>query len=87
VILESLSAGDGPVFLEVGRMGANAQWAVPTLTKLIVRPEKGIRALSAQTLGQIGPAASEAQSARNQSLRDSDPAIRGAAHRALEKIQ
>jgi HEAT repeat protein len=85
VVLEALNAGDGPVFLDVGRMGADAKWAVPTLTKLLSDPRAGIRALAARTLGEIG-AASEAESRLKQSLNDSDPAVRTAAKKALEQI-
>ena len=38
VLIEALRAGDGPVFLEVGRMGADAKWAVPTLDDTFVGP-------------------------------------------------
>jgi HEAT repeat protein len=86
VILKSLSAGDGPVFLEVGRMGGDAKWAVPTLTKLLLNPGAGIRALAARTLGQIGVRTNEAEVGLTRSLRDSDPAVRNAAQQALEKM-
>ena len=87
VILESLRAGHGPVFLEVGRMGADAEWAVPTLVKLLSHRHTAIRALAAQTLGEIGVAANDAESSLQRSLRDPEPAVRRAARRALEQIQ
>jgi hypothetical protein len=87
VILEALNAGHGTVFLEVGRMGTDAKWAVPTLIKLLSHQQAGIRALAARTLGQIGVAASDAESPLKQSLRDGDPAVRRAAKKALQQIQ
>ena len=53
VLTESLLVGHGPVFVEVGRMGADAKWALPTLVKLLSDQRASIRALAAQTLGQI----------------------------------
>ena len=38
VLIASLRAGHGPVFLEVGRMGTDADWAVPTLVALLSHP-------------------------------------------------
>jgi hypothetical protein len=87
VLLQSLRAGDGPVFIEVGRMGEDAVWAVPTLAKLLSHQKPTIRALSAQTLGGIGPAASEAKPSLRQSLRDPDPTVRQRALDALQKIE
>jgi HEAT repeat protein len=87
VILEALNAGHGTVFLDVGQLGGEAKWAVPTLFKLLSHQQTGIRALAARTLGQIGAAAGDAEAPLKQSLRDSDPAVRKAAKNALERIQ
>jgi HEAT repeat protein len=87
VLLESLGASDRPTLLALGQLGSDARWAEPALTKLLVHPERGVRALAAQTLGQIGPTANHAQSALTQALRDGDPIVREAAQRALDKIQ
>jgi HEAT repeat protein len=87
VILDSLNAGDGPTFLDVGQMGSAATWAVPTLIKLLSHPRTGIRALAARTLGDIGSGAIDAQSALKQALRDPNPAVRNAAERALNRIR
>lgn len=87
VILEALNAGHGTVFLDVGQLGGEAKWAVPTLSKLLSHQQAGIRALAARTLGQIGAAAGDAESSLKQSLRDSDPAVRKAAKNALERIR
>ena len=87
ILLQSLRAGDGPVFIEVGRMGEDAKWAVPTLARLLSHQKPTIRALSAQTLGGIGPVASEAKPSLRQSLRDPDPIVRQHAQDALRKIE
>jgi HEAT repeat protein len=87
VLIASLRAGHGPVFLEVGRMGTDADWAAPTLVALLSHPKSPIRALAAQTLGEIGVADSNVKSALQRSLRDDHPAVRKAAQQALEQIQ
>jgi HEAT repeat protein len=87
VILKALAAGNGPVFLAVGRMRPQAKWSVPTLSKLLSHPEVGIRALAARTLGQIGVAAADAEPALNRALHDDNPAVRRAAEQALGKIR
>jgi HEAT repeat protein len=87
VILDALKAGNGAIFLDVGQMGPSAKWAVPTLAKLLSHPQAGIRALAARTLGKIGVATSEGESGLSRSLRDTDPAVRKAAQRALAQIQ
>jgi HEAT repeat protein len=86
VILDSLSAGHGTIFLDVGQMGADAKWAIPTLDKLLSHQQAGIRALAARTLGQIGVATSEATAALTRSLRDTDPVVRKAAQHALAQL-
>lgn len=87
VLTESLRAGHGPVFLEVGRMGAAAEWAVPTLVANLSDGRPSIRALAAQTLGEIGVADNKTKSALERSLRDDRPTVRKAAQHALEQIQ
>jgi HEAT repeats len=86
VILDSLNAGHGTVFLDVGQMGSDAKWAIPTLVKLLGHQRAGIRALAARTLGQIGVKSSEADAGLIRSLRDSDAAVRNAAKQALDKM-
>jgi HEAT repeat protein len=86
VLIESLLAGDGVVFLELRRMGADAKWAVPTLVRLLAHQQPQIRALAAHALGGIGGAADEAKSALRRSLRDPDPNVRQAAQNALTQI-
>ncbi|MEX2092267.1 MAG: HEAT repeat domain-containing protein [Pirellulales bacterium] len=87
VLTDALKAGHGPVFLEVGQMGAGAEWAVPMLVTKLSDPRASIRALAARTLGKIGVADSKTKSALKRSLRDDRPAVRKAAQHALEQIQ
>jgi HEAT repeat protein len=87
VLIESLRSGDGTVFLEVGRMGADAKWAVPTLLKLLSHRQPKIRALAASALGGIGAAASDAESSLRQRLRDPHPTVRKAARNALLRME
>jgi HEAT repeat protein len=83
VLLESLRAGDGPIFLEVGRMGADGRWAAPTLVALLSDRRASIRALSANTLGQIGDSSPEVQKALQRATRDGNAAVRDAAKISL----
>jgi HEAT repeat protein len=87
LLIESLEAGHAPLFLEVGRMGPDAEWAVPTLVTLLTHPQPQIRALSARALGEIGVAGRIVETALKQRLRDDSAAVRRAAERALEQIQ
>ena len=87
VLSESLRAGHGPLFIEIGRMGADADWAAPTLVALLSDRRASIRALAAATLGKIGVADNNVKLALEQRLRDSHLAVRNAALRALEQIQ
>jgi HEAT repeat protein len=86
VLDDSLRAGHGTVFLEVGRMGEDARWAVPTLLKLLSDQRANVRALAAQTLGQIGVADQGAIEALKLRLRDNRPAVRNAAERSLKQL-
>jgi HEAT repeat protein len=86
VLSAALRAGDGPVFLEVGRMGTEAKWAVPTLTALLSDPRPQIRALAAHTLGEIGPVASDASAALQRTVRDPEASVRKTAQNALRQI-
>ena len=87
VLTDALRAADGQIMLEVGRMGVDAAWAVPTLKVLLAHDSANVRSLAARTLGQIGPAASGAEPALKRSLRDPNVAVQDAARDALEKIQ
>jgi HEAT repeat protein len=83
----AMRAGDGRVLLDVGAMGAGAVWAVPTLIDLLAHPLPQVRALAAQTLGRIGPAAAAAKPALQQATRDSNLAVQQAARAALDQIK
>jgi HEAT repeat protein len=87
VLIDALRAGDGTVFIEISRMGPEAEWAVTTLTVLLSDRRSQIRALAAQALGGIAPAAQDVQQALRRSLRDPEPAVRTAAQTALRQIE
>jgi HEAT repeat protein len=87
VLIAALRAGDGHVLLDVGAMGADGAWAVPTLTELLSHNLPQVRALAAQTLGRIGPTASSAKPALQQATRDLNLAVQTAARHALEQVQ
>jgi HEAT repeat protein len=87
VLIESLRAGDGPVFISVGQMGERAAWAVPTLASLLSDRRPTVRALAAKALGGIGPSAREAERALRQCLRDPEASVRRAAQNALRQIK
>ncbi len=86
VLCAALQAGDGPVFLEVARMGPAAEWAVPTLTSLLSHKQPSIQALAARTLGGIGAPATQALPALKQTARENNPAVRKAARDAIDRI-
>jgi len=87
LLVESLEAGHAPMFLEVGRMGPDAAWAVPTLVRLLSHPQPQIRALAARALGEIGVADADVESVLRRRVRDDAAAVRRAAQKALEQIQ
>lgn len=86
VLIGSLRAGEGGIFLEVAEMGPDAAWAVPTLVQLLSHPDTKIRRLTAITLGRLGPTAGDAQSALTRALKDPHRVVRDAAQQALELI-
>lgn len=86
VLLDALRAGEGGIFLEVAEMGPDAQWAVPTLIRLLSHPETKIRRLTAFTLGQLGPTARDAESTLTRALKDPQDVVRDAAQQALGQI-
>jgi HEAT repeat protein len=67
-------------------MGSDAAWAVPTLVRLLTHQAPQARALAAQTLGRIGPAAAESKPALQRLLHDPNAAVKSAAQTALERI-
>lgn len=83
ILTEALRDGQGPVFLEIGQSGEKATWAVPTLLSLLTDRRAPIRALAAQTIGQIGVADDRVTSALRRGLRDESPVVRKACEKAL----
>jgi HEAT repeat protein len=86
VLAAAMREGDGRTLLEVGAMGPDAVWAVPTLIGLLSHESPKVRALAARALGQIGPPAAAAKTALQQATRDSNAAVQGAAREALNRI-
>jgi HEAT repeat protein len=86
ILLDSLKAGQGTVFLEVGRMGADAIWAVPALTAALGDRRPSIRALAARALGEVGANSIEVTAALQRAQRDQAAAVRSAAQEALVQI-
>jgi HEAT repeat protein len=86
VLTREMLAGNGRVLLEVGRRGSDAAWAVPTLVGLLSHESPKLRALAAQTLGGIGPAAVGAKPALQRATGDSSAAVQSAARDSLSRI-
>jgi HEAT repeat protein len=72
--------------LLLGRMGAEAREAVPTLLELLHEESAQNRKLAAWTLGYVGQGAVEAIPALLVAVRDSNEGVRKMACEALEKI-
>jgi HEAT repeat protein len=72
--------------LLLGRMGAGAKEAVPTLLELLHEESVPNRKLAAWTLGYIGQGAVEAIPALLVAVQDSHDGVRKMACEALEKI-
>lgn len=87
VLAAAMRGGDGRLLLEIGAIGPQAVWAVPSLIELLSHPSPQMRALAAQTLGRIGPGAAEAKPALERAARDSNAAVRGAAQAALDGLK
>jgi len=87
VLIAEMRAGNGRVLLDVGAMGKDAAWAVPTLMELLSHQSPKVRALAAQALGRIGPASSDAQTALQRAAADPNPAVQSAAREALRSIE
>jgi HEAT repeat protein len=86
VLVSAMRAGDGRTLLEVGAMGKDGAWAVPTLIGLLSHEQAKVRALAARSLGRIGPTASDAQAALQRATHDPNAAVQTAAHDALIRI-
>jgi HEAT repeat protein len=87
VLAAAMREGDGKTLLEVGAMGSQAAWAVPTLVELLSHRSPQVRVLAANSLGRIGPLAAGATSALQVTARDANPAVKYAAQTALERIE
>jgi hypothetical protein len=86
VLVNEMRSGDGRLMLQIGALGADAAWAVPTLIGLLSHESPPMRALAARTLGQIGPPATSAKTALHQATRDTNAAVQGAARAALSRV-
>jgi HEAT repeat protein len=86
VLTAAMREGDGRTLLEIGTLGPNAAWAVPTLSGLLSHESPKVRILAAKALGNIGPTASEAKPALEAAGRDSNAAVKTAAKEALNRI-
>jgi HEAT repeat protein len=87
VLIESLRSGHAPLFLEVGQLGKNAQWAIPTLVDLLADQQTHVRALSARALGEIGISNDKVDTALKRRLQDREPSVRRAAEAAIEQLR
>ena len=86
VLTSAMREGDGKTLLEVGELGADAAWAVPTLVGLLSHKSPKVRVLAANDLGRIGPAAASAKTALQAAAGDSNAAVKRAAQKALGQI-
>jgi HEAT repeat protein len=82
VLTATMQAGEGGTIVAVGGLGPQAEWAAPTLTKLLQDKRPGVRRLAAEALGKIGPQG-DATAALEQATRDADDQVRAAAEAAL----
>ena len=87
VLVSAMREGDGKTLLEVGQLGADGAWAVPTLVALLNHPTTQVRVLAATDLGRIGPTAASAKGALQAALKDPNAAVKHAAQAALERIE
>jgi HEAT repeat protein len=86
VLIAAMREGDGRTLLEVGALGPNAAWAVPTLSGLLSHESFKVRSLSATALGNIGPAAISAKPNLEALRNDNNPTVKKAANDALNRI-
>ena len=87
VLTDAMREGDGRTLLEVGALGPNAAWAVPTFSGLLSHESPKVRTLAAKALGNIGPAASGAKIALEAARSDSNAGVQKAATDALARLQ
>jgi len=70
----------------LGRMGPEAEAAVPVLASALKDQDTGVRAAAAEALGKMGPAAKDAAPALTEALQDNNQHVRRYAEYALEQI-
>ena len=68
-------------------MGPEAEWALPTLIKLLKHKKRRIRALTVLTLARIGPTAKPAIEDLDRLLDDPEEAISEMVAMALDQIE
>ncbi|MFO1092816.1 MAG: HEAT repeat domain-containing protein [Planctomycetaceae bacterium] len=82
-LTRAMRSGEGGTIVAVGHLGAEATWALPTLTTLLSDRRPGVRRLAAEALGKIGPdAASRAALAK--AANDPDDRVREAVAAVLK---
>jgi HEAT repeat protein len=81
-LTRAMRRGEGGTIVAVGRLGRQAEWAVPTLVDLLRDRRPGVRRLAAEALGRIG-LTEEAAEALRKASRDPDDRVRRAAEAAL----
>lgn len=87
ILIDAMKKGEGGTIVAVGKYGATAEWAVPTLTSLLQDRRAGIRRIAADALHDIGPAAAAAEdSLRRTAKDDADDRVRDAAQEALTAV-
>ncbi len=87
VLVSAVRGGDGRLLQEVGTLGEDAAWAVPTVIELLSHESAPMRALAAQTLGRIGDSTGEVKSALERASRDANAAVQSAAKYALRRLR
>ena len=86
VLTAAMRQGEGGTIVAVGRLGSDAAWALPTLTDLLRDRRPGIRRISAEALGRIGPDADARAALEKAAERDPDDRVRETAAKALAVV-
>jgi HEAT repeat protein len=84
VLKRTMESGEGGTIVAVGNLGPGADWAVPTLTKLLGDHRPGVRRLAAEALAKIGPDSAARAALEQRAARDPDDRVREAASAALK---
>jgi len=80
----AMESGEGGTIVAVGNLRQSADWALPTLTKLLNDRRPGVRRLAAEALAKIGPDAAAKSALQQHATRDPDDRVREAASAALK---